>query len=205
MAKEDITVIYDFITEEECQILLDYEKYLTENDLWDAGDKKGDPKQHWAKRFLGVQNIIFEDRGYGRPEDLAIKDLCISIRKRIREQIKKSWNLNDEIYADSLNLIRWPQAEQQPPHADYENFGLEPHIYNWRDIGVVLYLNDDFVGGQIYFPQHDYAIDIKRKMLAFFPGDQQHAHGVKRIEEGCRYTINMFYTYSESHKDTLEQ
>jgi hypothetical protein len=30
MAKEDITVVYDFISEEECQTLLEYEKYLTE-------------------------------------------------------------------------------------------------------------------------------------------------------------------------------
>lgn len=205
MAKEDIVVIYDFVTEEECLAILEYEKYLTENDLWDQGDKNGDPKQHWAKRFLGVQNLVLKEKGLGSEKDIEIMNLCVSIRKRIRDQIKKSWNLQEEIYADSLNLIRWPQAEQQPPHADYENFGLEPHIYNWRDIGVVLYLNDDFVGGQIYFPQHDHSINIKRKMLAFFPGDQQHAHGVKKVEEGCRYTVNMFYTFSESHKDTLPQ
>lgn len=205
MAKEDIVVVYDFITEEECQTLLEYEKYLTENDLWDDAGSNGDPQRHWAKRFLGVQNLVLKDKGYGKKEDIDIMNLCISIRKRIREKISSTWNLTEPIYADSLNLIRWPLSEEQPPHADYENFGLEPHVYNWRDIGVVLYLNDDFKGGQIYFPQHNHYIDIKRKMLAFFPGDQQHAHGVKKIEEGCRYTVNMFYTYSESHKDNLAQ
>jgi hypothetical protein len=205
MPKEDIVVVYDFITDEECNTLLEYEKYLTEADLWDKGDIKGDPFSHWAKRFLGVQNLIHKDRGYGTPKDLEVIDLCIKIRKRIRAKIKEFWGLEEEIYADSCNLIRWPLGEAQPPHADYENFALEPHIYNWRDIGVVLYLNDDFKGGQIYFPQHDHSVQIKRKMLAFFPGDKHHAHGVKKIEEGCRYTLNMFYTYSSLHRDMLEQ
>ncbi len=205
MAKEDINVVYDFISEDECNTILEYEKYLTDNDLWDKSDPKADPSQHWSKRFLGVINLTVPEKGFNNPKDIEIMDLCVTIRKRIRNKIIETWGLKEDIYADSLNLIRWPLGEEQPPHSDYENFGREPHIWNWRDIGVVLYLNDDFKGGQIYFPQHDHTIEIKKRMLAFFPGDKHHAHGVRKIEEGCRYTVNMFYTYFESHKDRLPQ
>ena len=104
MPKEDIVVVYDFITDEECLTILEYEKYLTENDLWDQGDKKSDPQQHWSKRFLGVQNLALKEKGLGSTKDLEIMDLCVSIRKKIKSKIKETWALQEEIYADSLNL-----------------------------------------------------------------------------------------------------
>lgn len=167
MAKEDINVVYDFISEDECNTILEYEKYLTDNDLWDKSDPKADPSQHWSKRFLGVINLTVPEKGFNNPKDIEIMNLCVTIRKRIRNKIIETWGLKEDIYADSLNLIRWPLGEEQPPHSDYENFGREPHIWNWRDIGVVLYLNDDFKGGQIYFPQHDHTIEIKKNACIF--------------------------------------
>lgn len=205
MAVEDIVVIYDFISDEECKLLLDHEKYLTDNNLWDTAGNGHDPLKQWANRFFPVQNLGEKEKGFGSEKDIEVRDLCIKIRKRIREQIKKSWNLEKEIYADSLNLIRWPHGQAQPPHSDYENFGGTPHVYNWRDIGVVLYLNDDFEDGQIYFPQLGKNVEIKAKMLAFFPGDIHHAHGVNEIKNGTRYTLNMFYGFSDWHVDGLEQ
>ena len=47
MAKEDINVVYDFISEDECNAILEYEKYLTDTDLWDKSEPKADPSQHW--------------------------------------------------------------------------------------------------------------------------------------------------------------
>jgi hypothetical protein len=102
-------------------------------------------------------------------------------------------------------MQRWLPGAFAPKHSDNtSNDGVYGAFTRSRYAGF-LYLNDDFRGGQIYFPQHDHSVQIKRKMLAFFPGDKHHAHGVKKIEEGCRYTLNMFYTYSNLHRDTLEQ
>lgn len=202
MAKEDIVVIHNFLTEDEVQAVLNYEKYLDEYSLWDHGDKVGDPLSQWSDRFLGAVNLRYEQKGFGKPSDLKMLDLLISIRKRIKEEIKKAYNL-DNVYADSLNLIKWPHGYVQPAHSDYENFGLEPHIYNWRQVGCVVYLNDDFDGGNIHFPQHGVSIPVKPGMLAFFPGDVHHAHGVERVLNGSRYTLSSFWTEHAEHADNL--
>lgn len=204
MAIEDIKVFHNFISEEENSAILEYEKYLDEKGLWDGGNKDIDPFSQWSDRFLGAQKLLASHLGFGTEKDLEILDLLVSIRKRIRLKILEEYNIN-EIYADSLNLIKWPHGYVQPAHSDHENFNGEPHIYNWRQVGCVLYLNSNFDGGEIHFPQHGVTIPVKERMLAFFPGDVNHAHGVNRVLNGTRYTISTFWTQYEKHKDQLEQ
>lgn len=205
MAIEDIIVVHNFITEEENQMLLDYEKYLDENGLWDVGDKKGDPNGQWTNRFLGTFSLRMAEKGFGKPKDLQIYNLLVDIRNRIAKQIVESYNLDFPVYPDSLNLIKWPHGYIQPAHSDFENYGGEPHVYNWREIGCVLYLNDNFNGGEIHFPQHGVQIPVKPGMLAFFPGDVHHSHGVNRVLNGTRYTVSSFWTQHEKYWDRLDK
>lgn len=204
MAIEDIIVVHDFISDEENNKIIEYQKHLDKNNLWDAGNIKVDTRRQWADRYLGVASLSRKDIGFGSEYDFEMLNLLVDIRKRIKSRILETYNI-DRIYADSLNLIKWPHGYVQPAHADDENFGGEPHIYNWRQIGCVLYLNDDFDGGEIHFPQHGVTIEVKPKMLAFFPGDINHAHGVNRVLNGTRYTVSTFWTNYEKHKDSLEQ
>jgi len=201
MSKKDIVTVENFINEEECNKILDYQKYLTENDLWTTLSKENEPRQNWTKRFCSVKTLVVDKNRFGKEKDIEIAKLCLDIRARIKNTIINEWNLPVDIYPDSLTLVRWPSGETQPAHADYENFGRQPHIYNWRDIGVALYLNDDFEGGRISFPQYNHSVEIKKGMLAFFPGDMQHAHGVKSVSNGCRHTINVFFTFDKRHED----
>jgi hypothetical protein len=205
LAIEDIKVIYDFISKEESNELVEYQKYLTNNNLWDVGSKDGDPHGQWSNRFINAGNLTIENKGLGKEYDLKILNMLVNIRKKIRNEIMTQYNLNKPVYADSLNLIKWPHGYVQPAHSDFENLGGQPHIYNWRQIGCVLYLNDDFDGGDIHFPQHGVSIPVKPGMLAFFPGDVHHMHGVHRVLNGTRYTISSFWTEFEVHKDNLEQ
>lgn len=205
MAIEDIVVIHDFISDEENNALLEYEKYLDANSLWDNSNSENDPGKQWDSRFLGASTLLSVDRGFGKPKDLEIFDLICKIRKKIEKQIIESYKLNFRVYADSMNLIKWPHGYIQPAHSDFENYGGEPHIYNWREIGCVLYLNDNFDGGQIHFPQHGVEVPVRPKMLAFFPGDVHHSHGVQRVLNGTRYTMSSFWTKYAQHSDHATQ
>jgi len=202
MAKEDIIVVHEFISPEEIKIILEYEKYLDEKGLWYEGNSIGDPFNQWANRVLGVSTLSQQGRGFGTARDLEVLTLLTEIKVRIKKKIMEAYKL-DKVYADSLNFIKWPHGYVQPAHSDYENYGLEPHIYNWRQVGCVLYLNDDFDGGDIHFPQHGVSIPIKPGMLAFFPGDVHHSHGVNRVLNGSRYTVSSFWTEYAHHSDGL--
>jgi predicted 2-oxoglutarate/Fe(II)-dependent dioxygenase YbiX len=58
-----------------------------------------------------------------------------------------------------------------------------------RDISVVLYLNDDFTGGDLIFPAYNLKIRPKPGLLVAFPSSQHYAHIAEAVKTGHRYVI----------------
>jgi predicted 2-oxoglutarate/Fe(II)-dependent dioxygenase YbiX len=58
-----------------------------------------------------------------------------------------------------------------------------------RDLSVVYFLNDDFSGGELFFPQLDLLIKPEAGMLVCFPSDHNYIHGVNPVTSGHRYTV----------------
>lgn len=56
-----------------------------------------------------------------------------------------------------------------------------------------LYLNDDFEGGLLKFPNQNIDIQPKTGMLAVFDGGFNNMHEVSLITKGVRYTIGSFW------------
>ena len=56
--------------------------------------------------------------------------------------------------------------------------------------GVVLYLNDNFEGGELYYPNLDLVIKPEKGMLVYHPGDEEHE--VLKVISGNRYTLTSF-------------
>jgi hypothetical protein len=55
---------------------------------------------------------------------------------------------------------------------------------------TIIYINDDYVDGELFFPKLDISLRPKPRDLLFFPGDENHEHGVKHVGEGpIRYVI----------------
>ena len=201
MAIEDIIVNYDFLTEEENSLFLNYMKSLDVDQRWDRTSEIEDPYRQWDGRLRSVGWLRDAEHGFGRPEDLEVYDAVFALTGRIRDRIVEAYFPDKPVYHDGVNLIKWPHGFVQPAHSDFENYGGEPHVFNWRQIGCVAYLNDDFDGGEIHFPQHGLTVPVKPRMMAFFPGDVHHSHGVNRVLNGSRYTLTMFWTDHENHWD----
>ena len=87
----------------------------------------------------------------------------------------------------------------QHAHADGENKN-EKHPFFWRNFGCVYYLNDDYEGGEIYFPNQNIKLKPKPNTLVFFPGTLEYLHGVNPITNGIRYTLTSFWTFDKLHK-----
>lgn len=60
---------------------------------------------------------------------------------------------------------------------------------NNRDLSCILYLNDDFEGGDLFFPELSITIKPKKGMLVVFPSNYQYLHGVSPVTKGTRYAI----------------
>lgn len=160
---------------------IEFEKYL----------KFSKETQEWGNRHLndvwsgrviyqnGVQNFNY------------LNDL--------ENKIKSDFELTNEIYPDYLGLVKWEVGDIQHPHADGENKN-EKHPFFWRNFGCVYYLNDDYEGGEIYFPNQNIKLKPKPNTLVFFPGTLEYLHGVTPITNGVRYTLTSFWTYNKKHK-----
>jgi hypothetical protein len=57
------------------------------------------------------------------------------------------------------------------------------------DYSSVLYLNDDYEGGELFFPEFDLTIKPKLGDLVTFPTNSMYIHAVKEVKHGTRYTI----------------
>ena len=105
----------------------------------------------------------------------------------------------EEIYDLELSprppvIMKWRPGIEQRPHADKQLNNGEPNAFVDYDLNSLFYYNDDFEGGELYYPQHDMTIKPKPGLAVAHPGDTNYLHGVTMITKGYRYTTPSFYT-----------
>jgi predicted 2-oxoglutarate/Fe(II)-dependent dioxygenase YbiX len=98
-------------------------------------------------------------------------------------------------------MKKFVPGSDHSPHADCEmmndgivNFmpGYSPSELNTPvliEAAANLYLNDDFDGGELFFPNLDITIKPKARQLVIFPGGHEYVHGVKTVNSGFRYVL----------------
>lgn len=63
-----------------------------------------------------------------------------------------------------------------------------------NDIATLIYINNDYDGGEIYFPEYDISYKPEPGDLLTFPDNPDYIHGVKAISSGIRYTTPRWFT-----------
>ena len=58
-----------------------------------------------------------------------------------------------------------------------------------RDISIIFFLNDEFEGGDLVFPELRIRIKPEPGMLVCFPSNHHYLHGVEPVTKGHRYSI----------------
>jgi len=91
-------------------------------------------------------------------------------------------------------IMKWRPGIEQQPHADKQLNDGRPNAFVDYDINTLFYYNDEFTGGELYYPQHNITVRPKPGLAVIHPGDVNYLHGVKMITSGERYTTPSFYT-----------
>jgi hypothetical protein len=92
-------------------------------------------------------------------------------------------------------FLRYGVGGHYSPHIDGRSIWVAPNGDKiWRkstdrDLSFVLYLNDDFEGGEFLFPDLHIQVKPKPGLLVAFPSDQNYLHGVNPVTSGERYSI----------------
>jgi predicted 2-oxoglutarate/Fe(II)-dependent dioxygenase YbiX len=58
-----------------------------------------------------------------------------------------------------------------------------------RDISLLLYINDEYTGGELEFNSFSYTLRPRAGMLVWFPSDFRYLHMAKLVTSGRRYAI----------------
>lgn len=152
------------------------------NNISDFGTLKAN--DYWSGRTLFYNSI----------KDTTVKNLILENTKFGLSIL--SQHTDKQLYCEHLSIARWPEGYNLEPHADAENpAGLAPHPYPWRNFAMITFLNQDFDGGILYFPNQKLEIIPQPGKSIIFPGSLQYLHGVTKILKGNRYTIASFLTY----------
>jgi hypothetical protein len=83
-----------------------------------------------------------------------------------------------------------------------KGFSLDPHVdtlsSEGNHIASVYYINDDYTGGEINFPDHKLQIKPKPNSLIIFPGNENYLHEVLEIVDNDRYSSAMWFQFTGS-------
>lgn len=195
---DNIVTLENFMTDYELKTL---NNFIRNNESWDV-----------TETHYNENGTVIYDAGYWynrvatyptiekvNPE---IPKIIEGMVARLKIEVDKFFNV--DALPTSPAMVRWLPGQLQMPHADKElHTGPDagkPNDFPYYDIAGLFYINDDYEGGELYFPNQKIQFKPKRGAAYFFPGDMNYIHGVTEIRSGIRYTVPFFWTIL-SHKE----
>jgi hypothetical protein len=168
-SSENIKVIPNFVNDEEIKYLLDS---CTENRKRSFESQKDDLDNavNWMHVYIGIEDKF-------------------NIRNRIKVEIINAYGFDSiRPMKPDLSVARWEKGTKLHLHVDDLGYATDNHI------PTLVYLNDNYEGGEISFATHDITIKPKIGDLLIFPGNMHYAHEVKEVLSGTRYTLPIWFT-----------
>ena len=172
----------NIISLDDCKTLIEYQKNnSTSNELGEV----------WNNRSVTSYN-----------NQIWVKYLTDKIHNKIIDMCKELYN--QTVYLEFSNLVYWGVGMKLDKHADnhYIDDPQKPHYTPNRDYSSVLYLNDDFTGGETYFYNYNYEVKPEPGTVILFSSGKDHIHGVNEVLSGERYTMATWYTKNKNHSLT---
>jgi acyl-CoA synthetase (AMP-forming)/AMP-acid ligase II len=167
---DNIKVIPNFLNAKEIRYLLSHVDERRKNSFVSQKDNEGNPTS-WIHNYEG---IIDKD----------------NIFERVLNEVKKAYNYDniEKKNNDRLSIARWDVGTRLSLHVDDLGYIEDNHL------PTLVYLNDDYEGGELGFATHGIVIKPKIGDLIIFPGNMHYPHEVFEVLSGTRYTLPIWFT-----------
>jgi hypothetical protein len=182
--------------------LISIENFLTDEELEYIWSRINSAKQEdWEieytsnlKRFClqkfgrdDVDNLVAEGK-FEITQNWNDKNLNISDSKQYRVFHERLNKLTLETESN-FELSGFATIQRMQPGVE-----LKSHTDNHTDPSItyaaILYINDDYVDGELFFKNLNIKLRPKPKTLLLFPGNEKYEHGVELVSEGpIRYVL----------------
>ena len=154
--------------------------------------------------WLGVQNVggfeqsgevSFESHDARITETIDLADYKTDV---LREVVRGYRDYVTRFFRQELDTIEQPSVLKYGPggrynaHSDSEYWDEASHTWKRsleRDYSILVYLNEGFEGGALFFPNFEYRIRPKRGMMIAFPSDHRYIHAAEPLISGTRFAV----------------
>lgn len=158
------------------------------------------PWQAWDYDHGNKEKTIFcWQKFLPKPEDIDINDYFYKEQHEISSQLfngledglKHYFSLypysekNIKSREKTMHLLKYKESGFLPAHSD--------HGISSRVLSALLYLNDDYEGGNIRFPHCNIDMKPEAGSLLFFPSNFVYVHEVDAVTSGTRYSLPNWY------------
>lgn len=118
-------------------------------------------------------------------------DVCLN-------DYQQKYNIKME-YMEAINFVKYGPGQHFQVHAD--------HGFSYTcTVSSVMYLNDNYTGGELWFPNLDVKIKPDYGDIILFPSTYIYAHASLPVESGTKYSaVTMFDYNDKNHKRHFEE
>ncbi len=180
--RNKIVEIPNFVDPDTAKSMIDYFEY--KSSLWG-------PIAFYGSSGMGLHHNDPELKNFNLPDDF-----FGNIQLKFKESVE--FIFNRKVKANTSHAQKWDVGGFAAAHSDNSDFDGNPNSFQINKYVGILYLNNDYEGGELYFPEHDISIKPNAYSFISFPGGVENIHGVTEITKGTRYTMVSFWDFEES-------
>ena len=174
-----ILVSRNTLTLKECTFIIDlYDRY---SELSPRRDYSRRPLLH----YYTIRDVDSESASW-------LHGVSLRCKERIEGDLR-----TPELFVEALFVACLLSGDSHIAHADNErrkHGRWVPNHTPQRDYTGLVYLNDNFTGGELVFPDRDVVIIPKPGLLVGFPSNHKFVHAVPKVLSGKRYSLPVWFT-----------
>ena len=179
-----ILVSENTLSLKECTFLIDlYDRYA---ELSPQTDYSGRPILH----YYTLRDVDSDSASW-----------VYGVTLRCKEKIEVGLR-TPELFVETVVLASLFPGDSHIPHADNEreeDGRWLPNHTPQRDYTALVYLNDNFTGGELVFPDRDVVIIPKPGLFVGFPSNHKFVHAVPNVVSGKRYSLPVWFTINSAN------
>jgi hypothetical protein len=205
--ENNIEILENFLSEDSCNFIIN-----SFNDSFSETENLGiygGPSHGIESAWQIGSNKKFSEYPENINKNISI-DLLTSSIISIKQILSKKYNVEIDLRTifyskmTSGSEIKEHYDNYEPDGSFYLPYGTDPFAANELglepDYSAILYLNNNYMGGEIEFPLQKLKLKPNPGTLIFFRGDMNFPHLVNKVESGERINLIMFLWKSDYRK-----
>lgn len=173
----NIFVIKNFIDKENAELLVQLAKKSSPDEWANYNYTDRHENDEWEDRIL----LLDRCSNFNIKEKEIVSNMFDKIKKEIGSILKK----DIYEYVGFNTIYRSLVGHFMKTHHD-QGLGVK------FKYGIVLYLNGDYEGGEIFYPNVGIEFKPEAYSLVLHPAHEAYRHGVKKVTSGTRYSMTSF-------------